>query len=201
MTTPNESLARLEAGNNRYRDGRLAEAQDGKSPRNFVDLSSGQAPYAAVLACADSRVLVEAIFDEGPGQLFVIRVAGNVAEPGVVGSLEFAVEELGVSLIMVMGHTGCGAVGASLAHLRSGGEEELTPGLQAVVSRIHMPGGGGEDQTADWSPREVERHHAQAVAREVVAESRILAEAVASDTLQVTASLYHLETGRVELLS
>jgi len=201
MTTANEALTRLEEGNNRYRDGRLADASDGGSPRDFVDLSSGQAPFAAVLACADSRVPVEAIFDEGPGQIFVVRVAGNLAGPTAVGSLEFAVDELGVPLVLVMGHTSCGAVAASLALLKGGGHESLTPGLRAIVDRVHIPGGAREGQATDLSPREVERHHAQAVARELVADSEILAEAVSSGALRVAASIYHLETGRVEMLA
>ena len=92
----------------------------GRKPEDFAALAEGQAPIAAIIGCADSRVGPEVIFDQGVGDLFVVRVAGNIvsgAGPSVKGSIEFAVAELGVRLIMVLGHSQCGAVKAAIQHI------------------------------------------------------------------------------------
>ena len=115
---PDEVLRRLNDGNKRFAEGKLLHS--GRTPKDFQALAEGQAPLAVVVACADSRVAPEIIFDQGVGDLFVVRVAGNIvanAGPLVKGSIEFAVAELGARLILVLGHSQCGAVKAAITHI------------------------------------------------------------------------------------
>ena len=105
---PGQIMARLREGNRRFAEGRPLVANS--SPARRAELACGQRPFAAVLACSDSRVPPELVFDQGLGELFVVRVAGNVVDDTVLGSLEYAIEHLGVSFILVLGHSACGAV-------------------------------------------------------------------------------------------
>lgn len=169
----------------------------------FSDLSSGQKPFAAVLGCADSRVPVEMVLDQGPGQLFVIRVAGNLAGQTQIGSLEFAVEILGIRLILVLGHTGCGAVGAALEAETAGHSRRLPENLGATVariSRILRNRGEPSAQEESLSPKEAECLNIQAACRQIVDDSRFLATRLRSGDLVIQGAIYDLETGRVELL-
>ena len=115
---PDSVLARLLEGNKRFVSGQLVHP--GRRPEDFAALAEGQAPVAIIVGCADSRVAPELVFDQGVGDLFVVRVAGNIvsgAGPTVKGSIEFAVAELGARLIMVLGHSQCGAVKAAIEHI------------------------------------------------------------------------------------
>jgi carbonic anhydrase len=114
MIPAQEALTRLKEGNRRFVAGRTS-GDDGR-PR---DLSGGQAPMAAILGCSDSRVPAEIVFDQGPGDLFIVRVAGNIASPTQIGSIEFAASVLGTRLVVVLGHQECGAVEAALEQLRA----------------------------------------------------------------------------------
>lgn len=138
MTEPRidtrDVFERLREGNRRFAEGtgrRFAEEDLERRER----LAAGQAPDAVVLTCADSRVAPTLVFDQGLGDLFVIRVAGNVVTPELLGSVEFAVDNLGTRLVVVLGHTGCGAVTAAVDAL---GEDEpdLSPNLRSIVDRI-----------------------------------------------------------------
>ena len=131
---PDAVLTRLLEGNKRFVNGQLAHP--GRSPADFAALAEGQAPLAVIVGCADSRVAPELVFDQGVGDLFVVRVAGNIvsgAGPTVKGSIEFAVGVLGARLIMVLGHTQCGAVKAAIEHIDS---NEAPPGINR---RAHRP--------------------------------------------------------------
>lgn len=134
MPTARQALDALKAGNRRFVEGVPEHVQDAVTRRR-EELAGGQRPAAVVLGCSDSRVPPEVIFDQGLGELFVVRVAGNIANPSQVGSAEFAVQVLGVRLVVVLGHTGCGAVQATL-------EEILTPhgppspGMATIVDII-----------------------------------------------------------------
>jgi carbonic anhydrase len=196
-----EALSRLQVGNSRFRGSPPPNSRSGGDNSCFLDLSAGQQPFAAVLGCSDSRVPVEMIFDQGPGQLFVVRVAGNVAGPTQLGSLEFAVSALGVRLILVLGHTGCGAVAALLASRLGSESGMVTDNLEAITGRI-----SGTLDKWGLSPRAghdppcgtVERLHAGAVAKEMGLQSELLAAAVRSDELLIVGSIYDLRTGQVE---
>src|SRR5690606_8844339 len=128
---PEDALRRLVEGNRRFRDAR-GESQARPWSSEQAD---GQQPFAVVLACSDSRNPVELVFDTGFGELFVMRVAGNICAPSVVGSAEFAVSEFGTRLVVVMGHTRCGAVGATVRALATGAGPE-SKNIRAITDRI-----------------------------------------------------------------
>jgi carbonic anhydrase len=188
-----QPLARLESGNQRFVAG-TPRAKDLVRERGA--LVAGQHPYAVVLACADSRVAPELVFDETVGNLFVVRVAGNVVDPTVLGSIEYAVEHLHVTLLVVMGHDSCGAVQAALA----GGE--VTPNIGAMlapeapavatVRAAHLEGSAAIDAAV--------RQNVQNQIKSVSHDSPLLAEAVEKQSLRVVGAVYHLDSGRVEML-
>ena len=135
---PDAVLARLLEGNKRFVSGQLVHP--GRKPEDFAALAEGQAPVAIIVGCADSRVAPELVFDQGVGDLFVVRVAGNIvsgAGPTVKGSIEFAVAVLGARLIMVLGHSQCGAVKAAIEHIDS---NDALPGIDR---RAHRPDPAG----------------------------------------------------------
>ncbi len=192
MTNAKEGLARLKAGNTNYVAGQSGIDRDTLAHRR-KELVDGQAPYAIVLGCADSRVPVELVFDEGPGDLFVIRVAGNIAGPQLIGSIEYAVGVLGTPLLVVMGHQGCGAVAATLAEQRAP-SGSLTAGLVSIVEAIKPAIAGIEELEAAVVANV---HHTIA---ELSAQSPLIASAVADGRLQISGAVYALDTGRVTFL-
>ncbi|MDF9800104.1 carbonic anhydrase [Catalinimonas alkaloidigena] len=187
-----EALKRLQEGNQRFVAEKRNHAHEDNEYR--VSLSKGQDPFAVILACADSRVTPEILFDQGLGDLFVIRVAGNVAKEKVTGSIEYAVAHLGVRLVMVLGHQNCGAVGASM------GVAELSKNLQALVNEIkpavHMAEKSGEKDVLNTAVR----YNAQLVAAKLSESQPTLYPAVENEGLKIVPAYYKLETGEVELL-
>ena len=141
--TADEALARLKAGNERFVQG---EARFPTVQKEILaDLAKGQRPFATILGCSDSRVPPELVFDAGFGELFIVRVAGNVVSPEVVGTLQYAGVHLETPLFVVLGHEGCGAVAAALAAIRHGARERsrierllqnITPGLDSLPTRL-----------------------------------------------------------------
>src|SRR5690349_12664126 len=128
--TPEDSLQRLRDGNQRFVSGEGVVVN-----RWRPGLAEGQSPFAVVLGCSDSRAPAEFVFDQGLGDLFVIRVAGNIVAPSLVGSIEFATGRFGTRLVVVMGHTQCGAVGATVSALETGGPPE-SRNMSSIVDRI-----------------------------------------------------------------
>jgi carbonic anhydrase len=134
MISALEALERLQEGNRRFVSGATGpEAPSGPSRRR--ELAEGQEPFAIILGCSDSRVPAELVFDQGLGDLFVIRVAGNIVAPSQVGSVEFAADRFGTRLVVVMGHSRCGAIQATLEELRRP-TADRSPNLRAIVDRI-----------------------------------------------------------------
>lgn len=129
-----EALERLKSGNARFVAG-TATMNPALTNQERIDLIGRQAPVAVVLGCSDARVPVEIVFDQGFGELFVIRVAGNVVASSQIGSVEFAVETFGINLIVVLGHTYCGAIRATLDQLRSS-DTNPSRGLRSIVDRV-----------------------------------------------------------------
>jgi carbonic anhydrase len=197
-----EAFQRLKDGNLRYLNssGKLsAQAWDG---RTFTDLSAGQSPFAAVLACSDSRVPVETVFGQGAGDLFVIRVAGNVLGEPQIGSLEFAVDELGVPLILVLGHTGCGAVKAAMEAAEHdpslGSVGENLSAIVGPILEIIEDARGGDGPSQLLSVAHVERKNVEVACRELSLRSPLLADRVGAGELFVVGGIYQLDTGMVE---
>jgi carbonic anhydrase len=194
--SPDAALARLVEGNDRFRQGRARKPRQGTVRR--MQTVEGQQPFAAVLACADSRVSPEVVFDQGLGDLFVVRVAGNTAaEPVVIGSLEFAVEILGAVLVMVLGHADCGAVRGAIDVATKG--EQLPGDIDAVVAPIvpivQAMNGDGDDFVDAAIARNV-----QAVVETIVAVP-IIRDRVSAGSLKVVGGEYQLASGAVELVA
>jgi carbonic anhydrase len=196
-----EGLERLMAGNGRFvKDALRNEGQD--SVRR-VELAQGQSPFAVVLGCADSRVPPNIVFDEGLGDLFVVRVAGNTAEnPLVLGSIEYAAAELGSVLVMVLGHSECGAVHAALEVVKH--DAELPGAIGDVVGPILPAVQQALDESPDASEKELLEAAVHAnVSRTVAAleESQpILSGLIGDGSLKVVGGEYELDTGKVELV-
>ncbi len=183
-----EAIELLKKGNARYVKGELKHPHTDNSWRE--SLTSAQHPFAVILSCADSRVVPELIFDQGLGDLFVIRVAGNVARNKVLGSMEYAIKYLGTRLIVVLGHENCGAVKASLSNDDPGGHigmiiEIIKP---AVYVAKRMEGNHLENSI---------KVNAQIVSEEIKDSKPILSEA---KDLVVVPAYYKLTTGEVEFI-
>lgn len=200
MLSARDALERLREGNRRFVTG--ARSSDSRTaPERRAELIAEQRPFAAVLACSDSRVPVEIVFDQGLGDLFVVRVAGNVAGPSQIGSIEFAVEQLGARLVVVLGHTQCGAVLAALDQVR-GGAAKLSPNLSVVVERITPAVDRllatelrGDRQAL---VRQAVRANVRAAADRLRQGSDVLARHLREEGLLVVGAEYDLETGVVD---
>jgi len=200
MSTALEALARLREGNRRFVAGvRSLDTLTSQTRRS--EFVAGQNPFAVILGCSDSRVPVELVFDQGLGDLFVIRVAGNIVAASQIGSVEFAAAQFGTPLVVVLGHTRCGAVQATLDELQRPTENQ-SRNLRSIVDRIR-PAVEGLLETELSRDRE-------ALARQAVRAnvrvstnflrhgSPILEELIEHDKLLVVGAEYALETGRVE---
>jgi carbonic anhydrase len=193
--TPDAALKLLTEGNERYvaNQPRERDFSAGRASRAL-----GQAPFAAVLSCADSRVAPELAFDQGPGDLFVVRVAGNFVTADGLGSLEFGAAVLGTKLIMVLGHSSCGAVDATVAALQKGNK---LPGHIADLVRAMKPGIEGEIKQggSNLEQRAVAANVRHNVKR-LQQATPILAKMVAEKKLRVVGAVYDLPTGKVALV-
>ncbi|WP_373292775.1 carbonic anhydrase [Mangrovihabitans endophyticus] len=191
--TPTTALAELIDGNRRFVGGRPVHGHDVAAA---AAASSGQEPHAVVLGCIDSRVPLEAIFDQTFGSICVVRSGGQVVDRAVLGSVAFAVNALGAALVMVLGHVRCGAVGAAVdacrAQQRPGGDVGF---LVAEIEPAVREAGLDHPDAAD---RAMRAHVARTVRR--MREMAEMAEAVASGAVDVVGAVYDLDTGRVDLL-
>jgi carbonic anhydrase len=196
MITATEALTRLRDGNRRFVE---AEAIGHQGHR--ASLAAGQEPFAIVLGCSDSRVPAELVFDLGFGDLFVIRVAGNIVAPSQVGSVEFAAARFGSPLVVVMGHTQCGAITATLEEL-AGQATSQSRNLRSIVDRVRpsvesvMALGGNLDSAA--LIREAVRANVRASADHLRHGSEILERLIREGGLMVVGAEYSLETGTVD---
>jgi carbonic anhydrase len=196
------ALERLREGNRRFVDGiRGAAVATGGARRR--ELTAGQAPRAIVLGCSDSRVPAEIVFDQGLGDLFVIRVAGNIVAPSQIGSVEFAAARFGTRLVVVLGHSQCGAVIATLEELRRPSTDQ-SRNLHAIVDRIRPSVEGLLQTTVASDPdallREAVRANVCASVAQLRSGSEILEQLSRRDGLLVVGAEYSLDTGVVEFL-
>ena len=180
-----EALARLKEGNELYLNAR-ASAGDISPELRAETAADGQKPYAIILACSDSRVIPEAIFSAGIGDLFVIRVAGNIVDNHQMGSIEYADEHLGCHLVVVLGHTGCGAVEAAMHHELGGNVKFIGDEISLAI--------GDEKNEAAATLKNIE-HSVQKIKdrRDVLLEGEEF-------DLRIVGALYHTDTGVVEFL-
>lgn len=201
MISAQEALDRLREGNRRFVSGvRSVEARASQTRRG--ELTGGQAPFAVILGCSDSRVPVEIVFDQGLGDLFVIRVAGNVVAPSQVGSVEFAAAKFGTRLVVVLGHTKCGAVQATLEELQRPSATQSRH-LRSIVDRIRPSVEGLLAMELRHDPEalaeQAVRANVRASADHLRHGSEILEELISTAGLLVVGAEYSLETGVVEL--
>ena len=187
--TPEQIIERLKSGNQRFVSDQLEATRQDSKRRD--ELTGGQSPFAIVLSCADSRVVPELAFDTGLGELFVVRVAGNIANTSSMASIEYAVAHLGTQVIVVLGHESCGAVtaavnggdnGYNLNHLLS----HVTPAIAAA----------GEEATVT----DVVKKNAEMTAAELAARSAIIGGAVAEEKVKIVPAYYNLGSGAVDFL-
>lgn len=194
-----QALERLREGNARFVSDRR-EADAGTTQVRRIELTDGQDPFAIVLGCSDSRVPAEIVFDQGLGDLFVIRVAGNIVAPSQVGSVEFAAEQFHTPLVVVLGHSGCGAVIATLDQLRRPSEGQ-SPNLRSIVDRIRPSVEvllATEQLDADAIVRHAVRANIRTSANHLRHGSPILEQLVREGRLLVVGAEYSLETGVVD---
>ena len=202
MTSPTDALEKLRKGNRRF----VAGDSEGESIARHAHqagMSGEQSPFAIILACSDSRVPVELVFDQGFGDLFVISVAGNVVAPSQIGSIEFAASQFGTRLVVVLGHSNCGVVVAALKEL-SLEQTHRSPNLRAIVDRVHP---AIEPVIAANSDLDEDALTAAAVRANILASverlshgSLILEQLINAGVLVVVGAEYSIETGNVEFL-
>ena len=188
-------LAQLFEGNKRFMKGELAHPR--RKPEDFVPLAEGQAPLAVIVGCADSRVAPELIFDQGVGDLFVVRVAGNVVSgtgAALKGSIEYAVAELGVRLILVMGHSQCGAVKAAIKHIDA--NDALPGSISGLVDIIKPAVAAVKGKPGNLLDNAIKANVERGVDR-LKHLQPILAESVKKGTLKVVGAVYDLHSGKV----
>ena len=200
MITAQQALERLREGNHRFVSGvRSLDTLTSQMRRN--ELVDGQAPFAIILGCSDSRVPAEIVFDQGVGDLFVIRVAGNVVAPSQIGSVEFAAERFGTQLVVVLGHSMCGAIQATLEELGRPSREQ-SPNLRSIVDRVRPSIEPLLETELANSPESLLNHAVRANIRTSANHlrhgSQILEQLIQKGSLRVVGAEYSLETGQVD---
>ena len=191
--SPHQALQRLVEGNRRFRD---AMGTTTARPWSHAQAMQQQRPFAIVLGCSDSRTPVEILLDQGFGDLFVVRIAGNIVAPSVVGSIEFAASQFGSRLVVVLGHTQCGAVTATVRAIETGVGSE-SRNIRSITNRI-APHIEALVRPGDPSVlRQAMRANVRASADHLRHGSRILEELVLAGRVAVVGAEYELETGAV----
>jgi carbonic anhydrase len=198
---PDEALQRLQAGNRRFAAGEVAHSAERTGRRG--ELVDGQQPFAIVVGCSDSRVPAELIFDQGLGDLFVIRVAGNIVQSSQIGSVEFAATKFGTRLVVVLGHSGCGAIEATVQQLQTAGDSP-SPNLRSIVESIRP---GVEDlltgelaEKPDLLLKRAVRANVRTATERLRRDSQIIEALERDDGLKIVGAEYSLQTGLVEFL-
>ncbi len=191
--TPAKALDKLKAGNERFRTGKSVERN---LPAKVRATAAGQYPFAVVLGCMDSRVPAEAVFDQSVGDLFNIRVAGNVVNVDNLGSLEYAGKVIGVKLIVVLGHTSCGAIKGAVDNVKLGNLTELLAKIQPAVA-ASGPGTSKDHAYVD----KVGEQNVRIAMKEIREKSPVLKEMLDAGALGMVGGMYDLETGAVTFLA
>jgi len=193
-----EALALLREGNRRF----VADMRNRHPSRaRRIELAAGQEPFAAILGCSDSRVPVEIVFDQGLGDLFVIRVAGNIVAPSQIGSVEFAAEKFGTRLVVVLGHSRCGAIQTTLEQLQRPRDNQ-SRNLRSIVDLVRPSVEGLLATELEHDPDALVdaavRANIRASVRRLRRGSQIIEHLIRNDGLLVVGAEYSLETGEVD---
>jgi len=195
----NEALQRLKDGNARFLSGTSIHDSFAHEARR-KEIAKEHYPFAIILGCSDARVPAEIIFDQGLGDLFVIRVAGNIVAPSQIGSVEFAAERFGTKLVVVLGHTACGAIDATLEELRRPTESH-SPNLRSIVDRVRpavepLFDAASTEESSLFEHRAV-RANIRASANQLRHGSQILERLIEFQGLRVVGAEYSVDTGEV----
>ncbi|MBU5616847.1 carbonic anhydrase [Psychrobacter sp. TAE2020] len=201
--TGTEALALLKEGNKRYVDSLTSDPSMQRRP----ELVRDQDPLAIILGCSDARVPVEIVFDQGLGDLFVIRVAGNIVAPSQIGSIEFAAEKFDTKLVVVLGHSNCGAVSACVDTLINP-EKNYSPNLQSIVDRIRpsvynlheLATANGQDVDAEELINRSIRANVRMSVSQLKHGSRALEDLSSTGQLLIVGAEYNIDTGKVRFL-
>lgn len=200
MRTAQQALDTLIEGNRRFVAEIQEHALEVEAARRYR-LVPRQEPFAIIIGCSDARVPAEIVFDQGLGDLFVIRVAGNIIAPSQVGSVEFAVERFGTPLVVVLGHSGCGAIEATLEQLERPSESR-SPNLRSIVDRIRPSVqsllDAGLQLDSEQLVEQAVRANIRVSANQLRHGSEILEKLIDRDQLRVVGAEYSLETGSVD---
>jgi carbonic anhydrase len=201
MISAVDALKRLQEGNRRFVSDEVNEAIANHA--HTVGVATAQNPFAIVLACSDSRVPTELIFNQGIGDLFVIRVAGNIVAPSQIGSIEYAAKQFGTKLVVVLGHSNCGAVIATLDELALK-ESHRSPNLRAIVDRVRPAVESLLEEHGDRSETELldmaVRANVRASVDRLQHGSLIIENLIEDSELQIVGAEYSIENGTVEFL-
>lgn len=192
--SPDQALGWLKNGNSRFLKGSLRK--DGQSKTDIHRLSSGQTPHTIILSCSDSRVPPEIVFDQKLGELFTVRTAGEALDSNVIGSIEYAVEHLGAKLIVVMGHTSCGAVKAALGTMNGG--DAGSKSLNELVKDLHPRLQSFSKKQPSKDVKEESWANAEGVSNDLISRSEILKKKLEAGEIKIVTSLYHLDSGHVD---
>lgn len=186
-----DAINKLQEGNKRFVNARMKHPDESKKRRS--ELEKGQHPFVAVLSCSDSRVPPEIIFDQGLGDIFEIRNAGNVVDEHVIGSIEYAIVHAGVKLVVVMGHEDCGAVKATIGHSKESCYiESLTKMIDPAVK---ISKGTGSDLVTDAA-----KNNAKLAVNNIIKSDSIISDYVNTHGVKIVPAIYHIHTGVVEFL-
>jgi len=196
-TSPSAALARLKDGNARFLAG---ESTDRDYAQQINATASGQFPFASVISCLDSRAAPEILFDQGIGDLFVGRVAGNIVNDDLLGSLEFGSKVAGSKLIVVLGHTECGAVKGACDYVELGNLTGLLDKIEPAIDAVPVDGGDRSSSNAAFV-REVTDMNVRLTVTSITQRSPVLAEMVAAGDLQIVGAVYDISTGQVNWLN
>lgn len=190
---PDVALGWLKNGNVRFMKSSLRK--DGQSKKDISRLAKGQKPHTIVLSCSDSRVPPELVFDQKLGEIFVVRTAGEALDSAAIASIEYAAEHLGARLILVMGHTSCGAVKATLGTAEGG--DAGSPALNDLVSDIRPRIKDYMNKTPSEGLEKEVWANAKGVAKDLLERSEIIRNKVKAGDVKITSSVYHLDEGKV----
>lgn len=195
VESPDEALRMLMEGNTRFVNGEATVAK--RSVMRLRELEAKQTPFASILACSDSRVPLEILFDQGFGDLFVARLAGNIATSAAIGSLEYGTRVLGSKLLMVLGHTACGAVSATMSMGEVPGQiGSLFPYIHPAAERVARKYAGHGEPPLDEVIVENVRYQVEILRR----ASPVIAGLIREGSLKVVGGIFHFGTGRVEVI-
>ena len=197
LISPISAKELLQIGNKRFLDKAMVNRDLGKQ---VLDTATGQYPFAAIVSCIDSRIPTEVIFDQGIGDIFNARIAGNFINPDILGSLEFATKLAGSKLIVIMGHTSCGAVKGACDHAKLGNLTQMLDKIMPAVDAVETSEGEARNSSNLNFVNRVAEKNVKLTIQELLSNSPVLAEQKENGEIDVVGAMYDVKTGMVSFL-